>query len=207
MIQLTCSQCSKPFSAVNRKTRRQRFCSQACAGDAKRQPIVYPVCRWCRRTFRPRRTRPSHIRKRIYCSLFCWSHAVNTELIPQQYKRRRIEVDCSWCGRPKEAKHSEFLRYTRFFCGRKCKGAYFGRTKTLRAKRHQGSWTVNRRLVLDRDAHRCRICKTSERLLVHHLRPIREWLITEAGHALSNLVTLCAPCHYDVHWRNQIIPR
>jgi 5-methylcytosine-specific restriction endonuclease McrA len=58
-------------------------------------------------------------------------------------------------------------------------------------------WRDLRRLALERDAFRCRLCNSRWRLEVHHRRYPPPW---EADQ-LSNLSTLCRNCHGSFHRR------
>lgn len=50
-----------------------------------------------------------------------------------------------------------------------------------------------KRQIRARDGHRCRICGTGENLRIHHIDEDRN------NHSYSNLITLCASCHYLLH--------
>ena len=65
-----------------------------------------------------------------------------------------------------------------------------------RRTRGTAKWKKARTLARQRDAERCTVCGSSDRLEVHHRIPI-----SEGGDrfALSNLVTLCSSCHHDSH--------
>ncbi len=72
-------------------------------------------------------------------------------------------------------------------------------------------WQERREAARSRDGYRCRLCGKPEAHQrqhdVHHIRPLREFLaeaylngaelsaVYKAAHALSNLMTLCSPCH------------
>jgi DNA-directed RNA polymerase subunit RPC12/RpoP len=59
-------------------------------------------------------------------------------------------------------------------------------------------WDKLRQKVLSRDGNRCTECGATaqeEVLHVHHITPIAEG----GRHSMSNLTTLCHPCHEDVH--------
>jgi len=56
------------------------------------------------------------------------------------------------------------------------------------------AWRAKRETAKARDGHRCTMCGSSERLVVHHLTYDR---IFEED--LADLVTLCDDCHQSVH--------
>jgi len=57
-------------------------------------------------------------------------------------------------------------------------------------------WAKIRKKILDRDNYACRICCQYWDLHVHHIDYNRE------NNDSSNLVTLCPPCHAQVHREN-----
>jgi 5-methylcytosine-specific restriction endonuclease McrA len=72
------------------------------------------------------------------------------------------------------------------------------------------SWPLQRALAFSRDGGRCQspdhdaARSANARLLVHHIKPLRDFNgDTEAANQLSNLITLCNPCHGAEHSRMQ----
>jgi hypothetical protein len=60
---------------------------------------------------------------------------------------------------------------------------------------YPADWDERRRKVYRRDGHRCRGCSGEGRLVAHHVVPKSQG----GSHKMSNLVTLCEPCHAKVH--------
>lgn len=58
-------------------------------------------------------------------------------------------------------------------------------------KNTPNSWTINRRLALERDAGRCRHCGTNKKIEVHHMNPFKK----SKNNELDNLICLCNSCH------------
>ncbi len=61
-------------------------------------------------------------------------------------------------------------------------------------KKYGEDWNYWKEFILERDGHMCFICKTLQKLEVHHLIPIR----TASHNVLNeplNLITLCKSCH------------
>ena len=63
-------------------------------------------------------------------------------------------------------------------------------------KVYNGRWRRVRRQVLERDGWRCTACGAARRLEVHHEVPIAKG---GKHYDISNLVTLCYPCHAARH--------
>lgn len=60
------------------------------------------------------------------------------------------------------------------------------------------NWQHIRKLVLQRDHYTCQSCGATERdqpFHVHHKIPLRSFTSNELANQLSNLTTLCPPCH------------
>ena len=59
--------------------------------------------------------------------------------------------------------------------------------------RSTAKWQRTRAAAFQRDGHRCTTCGASEKLEVHHVRPLRQ-----AGEPFDprNLRTLCSSCHH-----------
>jgi hypothetical protein len=67
-----------------------------------------------------------------------------------------------------------------------------------------GVWDEARKKALERDNRQCRICgfnaqehkeKYGRSLDIHHIQPSRTFDDQRDAHELSNLITLCLPCH------------
>jgi len=59
-------------------------------------------------------------------------------------------------------------------------------------------WRERRRLVLERDNYECSECGSDLDLHVHHIKPVSKF--PELVNELSNLITLCEHCHYQLHF-------
>ena len=59
-------------------------------------------------------------------------------------------------------------------------------------------WKYLRQQILERDDHKCFLCRCEDKLTVHHI------LYINAGYQdfklePLNLITLCPSCHYKIH--------
>lgn len=63
-----------------------------------------------------------------------------------------------------------------------------------------------RKVILERDSNQCQICKTLEKLVIHHIdgQGYKSVNKTAVNNDIENLITLCAPCHTALHhWQRQ----
>ena len=67
--------------------------------------------------------------------------------------------------------------------------------------RHHPAVAVWRREVLRRDGHACRFCGTRSELQAHHVKRWRDYPSQRL--VVDNGLTLCAPCHREVHSGSQ----
>jgi 5-methylcytosine-specific restriction protein A len=91
--------------------------------------------------------------------------------------------NCVQCGKSFEAR-CDWHSFCSDACRRSARGSDYRR---------------NRELALRRDAYNCTECGATDHLECHHQRP----LYLGGDHRLSNLQTLCRPCHKAKHrnWR------
>lgn len=61
----------------------------------------------------------------------------------------------------------------------------------LKIKGYPPDWEERQKRCLIRDSYKCRICKKTKRLHIHHVKPISYG----GTHSLQNLITLCSACH------------
>lgn len=182
----------------SRLTQASSFaCSDDCLAELRsRNRIAYwgseetrhAECDLCGDAFT---RKPSHDGRAKYCSKACMNKAA-----------MRGEVyDCATCGGPVYRKPSQVDAAERHFCSIECRG------KGTRDEGHHNwkggasslpyapGWSRARsREVRDRDGNRCQLCGTEDSLVVHHIDE------RKVDHSDENLVTLCRPCHNDVHY-------
>ncbi|HXE86886.1 MAG TPA: HNH endonuclease [Hyphomicrobiaceae bacterium] len=188
----------------------QRYCSLRCATPYKRTGKRDPrkhasaICPTCNTAFEYYRSWP-----RTYCSDRCKGRALvgNTG----QPTDNRYTTQCESCGAAFETIPSQHAR----FCSQRCFGEWQSRTNVgpNNALWRGGSkfaygpsWGKARKAARARDQHcvdcGAARCPDGRALHVHHLIPFR--LFGTERHAeanvLSNLVTLCAPCHMAREW-------
>jgi 5-methylcytosine-specific restriction endonuclease McrA len=68
------------------------------------------------------------------------------------------------------------------------------------------NWSEQREKALNRDNYRCCLCGGQNKIVVHHIKPVRDFNVKEeyeAMNEISNLVTLCRYCHTKVEGKWQ----
>lgn len=59
----------------------------------------------------------------------------------------------------------------------------------------------NRKTVLIRDNFTCQVCKSTEKLIIHHIDGTGYTSgAATSNNSLENLITLCTSCHHRLHW-------
>jgi hypothetical protein len=172
---VTCAECGDSFRVVPARIKTARFCSYACAGEWRSKNIVgeySPVYR------------SGAVREKICqgCGKLI-KHQTGTPLV--NFERRK------YCSKSCADLHG--LRYI----GKEhpnWKGE-LGRRKSRDTKHSR--WSEK---VLNRDHNTCIRCGASGKdteLHAHHIKPYEHY--PELRYELSNGVTLCAECHWEVH--------
>ena len=202
-----CTKCGAEF--VGRRVRK--YCSRACH-HADRPPSwnagkrglpgsrprarVTKSCAACGGEFWAHRHRGASA---LYCSMRCYHGA-------RWGGSRAVEKVCAQCGARIETTAARDVR----FCSKTCYAAWqTANIKGARAPAWKGGTSKHYRRGYDwpeaaeaarkRDGYRCQKCGMAQaalvgarkRLDVHHIVPYS----VSQSNALSNLVTLCRPCH------------
>jgi hypothetical protein len=82
-----------------------------------------------------------------------------------------------------------------------------------KAERYGLWWKHQRKRAKERDEHCCQNCESitgdrfGDELHVHHIRPCKAFPPGEFPHRLSNLVTLCVPCHRLLEYADESTQR
>lgn len=141
------------------------------------------ICEQCQQPFSKRY--PSRTAVARFCSRSCrtkWLYS------PENGQVRL----CDECGANFMSKRIDHV-----FCSHRCNSRV-----SHRNTRTGGNWDE----VLKRDGHKCRLCDRTTSLVVHHLDGTGESSVESGNnHDLSNLVTVCRPCHQKIHRMTFII--
>lgn len=197
-----CTTCNKALerwpSIVRRNKTGSWFCSAECRHTFDRTSIAEP-CPVCNKEFSYKPYRKKHS-KIITCSQACrfvvlgWGSRV---------------VYCAWCGEDFRRRNAEFSKRNKHFCSRICMGKW--QSSNIKGEAsptwrggyqpyYGADWKTRRREARIRDGHQCKACGCNQSGLsytieVHHIKPVRLFPVSNDANELSNLITLCRPCH------------
>ncbi len=151
-------------------------------------------CQYCGRDFLVHPSRVKHGRGKS-CSPKCQYAAIKARSGPN------ISLACIGCGVSFKRYNSQIIGRTGGgkYCSRGCRDANRIREKHPqfigRPVHHRGpNWHAQKRRARRRDNWICQHCREPGRD-VHHMRPFRLFDDYRVANELSNLVTLCHPCH------------
>lgn len=135
----------------------------------------------------------------------------------------RVTVTCRYCGSEFSAVRSRAEANEDLYCDRACYRAGLSADRRARgtwggddnpqwqggidtADHYGPAWNRQRRRALERDDHTCQRCGVNADKMaappeVHHKEPVRTFDDPTDAHTLSNLVTLCRPCHRAVEYQ------
>jgi hypothetical protein len=135
-----------------------------------------------------------------------------------RYPAPRADVTCENCGSVVERPKHLAKRYHEDYCSQECylevrrkggenaPGWIDGRFSDPEYDRdYNKKWREVRPKAIERDRYECQVCGMTEAehkqkydasLHVHHIRPVSEFEDVDDAHELSNLITLCLPCHH-----------
>lgn len=124
-------------------------------------------------------------------------------------REEEVQVRCQACGMrfPLPRWYAE-QGMRLYFCSDACRAAWeeeqtdepFRLCLEGRPEYRGGNWTAQAARARERDGYRCRACGVTEEELkrqldVHHLTPVRMFASASDANVLSNLVSVCRPCH------------
>ena len=193
-VLVICENCGEMFQRILSQYNlyKTHFCSRECYNLYGR---INVNCYRCGVSFIVKKSKWKNSKTKIFfCCLSC---------------RRDPPVNCDWCG-------TEFIKYRNKqnknkFCSVECKAHW--QSENIRAENHHRwtggehkyygrGWEKQRIRVIERDKHTCQKCGKTEdelnrNLDVHHIIPFRIFGLKnyEKANRLSNLISLCNPCH------------
>jgi len=186
------------------RARNTVYCSCFCE-DRSRENTgkkIELVCQYCGKRFITHdKSMQGNGEQQKYCSQTCKGKGIATE----HGYNIRVETTfiCTHCG--KEFTRIAKPKRTYLYCGLRC---FFAHMRGPNHRFWQGgtdryygpNWDEQRNAALQRDNYRCKHCGSCDNPCVHHLinrkKFNQDWI---AMNKLSNLVTLCSPCHSKLH--------
>jgi len=196
---LICEGCGDEYEVIQCRAEESRFCSNECT-----QTRETVVCEGCGDEYEVIQCRAEESR---FCSMECM--AANIE---REQQKNRVTLACEQCGCEYKVRQSRAEESR--FCSMEC----WGRWQSERVGEEHPLWEggtfpygegwteAKKRRVRIRDQARCQDCgmttpehldKYGRNLNVHHIQPARTFDGPEQRNAMSNLVTLCIPCHKE----------
>lgn len=166
--------------------------------------------------------------KHFFCNLTCHGLWDSTHKVGEDAGNWRggpATDPCTVCGKPvvRPKAHSKRTEYA--FCSPECYRHWLSRRFSgennpnyqggIQVPNYGYNWDRQKRRVLDRDDHTCQRCgKTKDDLGqepdVHHIVPFTTFLLkheldtdmaAREGNTLTNLISLCRPCHLKIEPR------
>lgn len=178
---------------------RAKYCSKGCFDDARRRVRVRDECDWCGNVFEVVPSRFLHGRGK-HCSRKCQYESNSSKLRTGSRK----ELKCLNCGNSFEKLQSylESKLGAGKYCSRECRDKHRRGDNHpqyihgTRSDEYGSNWQAQRRKARKRDSFKCQECGVrGVPLDVHHIKPRRDFDDVKTSNILSNLVTLCKPCH------------
>jgi len=225
-IKLKCDYCGVEISVEPWMLKRHKhhFCSKKCKGKWWSEAIsgekhylwnkVEVECGHCGKKFL---RKPAEVEyyKNHFCSRECRGKWQAENIIGEKcpaWRGGKLEVRCDHCGEKLLRNGYEIEHRKIHFCSLDCYGRWLSINKSEENSpfwkggysRFLGpNWLRQGRRTRERDNYVCQICGMEENgraLDVHHIIPFREFGLERYKEAnqLSNLITLCRPCHVKV---------
>lgn len=133
-----------------------------------------------------------------YCSKDCYR---------KKQKVYKLPATCKVCGKVFMTSKSRLAIGRGKYCSPKCYWVSLlvplEQTRKREAnQRNKWRFGGNREKALLRDNHQCKICKTKNDLIIHHIdgtgyKSVRDF--KKINNAIENLLTLCRSCHTKLH--------
>jgi len=198
-----CAYCGKEFesnlSPAHRRDHPPKYCSRKCSSLGLSQKVEVQ-CVVCGKTLLRKRYRTQEKQRGHFCGFECYGRWQSENMRGQQNPAwvPPVLLECEYCQKPFQVPPHQSHRR---FCSRECFQDFAKVDYPQPASCYNSCWEAQRKKALERDHNQCRYCSEKTRLLVHHVRPLRD-LLAEAvqrAHELDNLETVCEGCHSRLH--------
>ncbi|MHB9032337.1 MAG: HNH endonuclease [Anaerolineae bacterium] len=192
LVTLVCPICNRDFEVVRRLRSKRKYCSQACAGKAKKDAYIgrhfvfhklndekeKEICRL-------------YTDEKMPAMLIAPLFDVSVATIIRVVRKHHLERTTSEAALLRAQQHPEITKQS----AEKKRGMFIGE-KSFLYKNGSGRWATN---IFERDNYTCQDCGLHEPEIVeaHHI--ISKMADPEKQFDLSNGVTLCPNCHKRRH--------
>lgn len=165
------------------------------------------ICQECQNSFEVIKSR----KDAKYCGRNCLG-AANGRRAKEKLSKQ-VMVSCSYCESTFNKKPSEVKPLN--FCTIECMGIYYSQNELFSGENsgtwgggkisyYGSNWLAQRRAARKRDELTCQRCGIQEieygqELSVHHIIPFSTIDDFKSANELSNLVSVCEPCHRIIH--------
>lgn len=162
-------------------------------------------CVICGRNFKVPNMAP-FIENSTTCCDYCTGLGISWKKMKGTYKQ------CSTCDKPIWVMPNKSKKSTRVYCNKECADmgtSIYSHERNLPAvksgKKYYGdNWISQKKRARKRDSYKCRKCGVKEedygmRLSVHHIEPFVYFESYKDANSLSNLISVCEPCHRKIH--------
>lgn len=215
--EILCSYCKKLIlrKRCDIEKHAELFCNRECNTLFKKEvkppgpkkDRITLICQECQNPFEVIKSR----KDAKFCNKNCLGKANGRRA--KEKLSKQVTVECSYCNKPFDKKPS--VVRTLNFCTIDCMATYYSENELFSGE-NSGTWTggkityygpnwlAQRRAARMRDRYTCQRCGIGElqygqELSVHHLVPfilINDYL---TANELSNLLSVCEPCHRIIH--------
>jgi 5-methylcytosine-specific restriction endonuclease McrA len=211
-----CSNCKTEFMAEKWKRGQEDvFCSQECFhghGKLSRQELIEDFARSYEQ-LPDTASRVDIVHNAGHSSPTYYEHFESLQEVVEicgiELPYGLGSIECDQCGCNFEGRKKRLVENKNNFCNREC---YFNFVRQGGARDHEKgpepyygpNWYKQRELARSRDNHTCQSCGVTrdqhlevynQQPHVHHINPWHEYDDYEERNDLSNLITLCIPCH------------
>jgi len=232
-IKVECDYCHKVIIRKPSETNQEHsFCSREChalwtsknkrAANHFAYSKVEVKCDYCHKPIEliPFRLKTSNLH---FCSYNCSAKWRSENISGQNHPLyTKITVQCAYCGASIERRPSDMKKRKQFFCDLSCRGSWLA--QYVNGANHPNwkggsiqyrgpNWRKQSKATRQRDGYQCMICGSSGNLHAHHIVPFRSfgYIVGEndnykQANELTNLITLCEPCHIRVEAGSLSIP-
>lgn len=110
-------------------------------------------------------------------------------------QKNLVDIECYHCHIVFKRPSITYVDGRRHFCSSKCNNANYSLENPTR---YGGTWPTRKRKAMERDHHKCLLCKSEESLQVHHFKKVLSFDNPNDAHYSENLGTFCVDCHEKV---------